>query len=454
MVYTPPAGFHGSATLGSFARSEGAALLQSQFVITGSFMVTTDADSGPGSLREAILESNGRTGSVSTIEFAIPGAGTHTIALQSPLPAATASVLIDGTTQPGYAGTPLIAIDPAATGRPDSLTISGSDATVSGLAIRVFGLGSAEQPSSVMVGSGLLEPGPISKVIPYQIDTATQGRFTARLHTQALTASLVLVDSRGNRLVRSDGASPGDRDLWIDEDLSAGSYTLNVEISAGAGTYVVTTALAPASAPFQAVPVETDIQTVVAGDFNADSRADLVLADSGSIELLLGNGDGTFQTAKPIAAVGGPLATGDFNSDRNLDLVVANLYLRTVSILLGNGDGTFQPFVPYEVGLLPSAVVTGKFNDDAILDLAVGNTTTPRAAKAPCLCCWATATALFRLKSLTRWGRRPHRSLQASSTATAAPTSPSPTAVVSRYSWATVTARSGPRDRSRASAAR
>jgi hypothetical protein len=151
MVYTPPGGILGYATLSISARSEGAAPLDSQLVITGGFLVTTAADSGPGSLRQAILDSNATAGGNGTIAFAIPGDGLHTIALQSPLPAATTSVLIDGTTQHGYAGTPLIAIDPSAAGAPDGLAVSGSEVTVRGLATSAFALASAGDASSVLL---------------------------------------------------------------------------------------------------------------------------------------------------------------------------------------------------------------------------------------------------------------------------------------------------------------
>ena len=81
--------------------------------------VTTNADSGPGSLREAIMTADAQT-SLTTIDFAI-GSGVQTIAVQSPLPEIAAPVVIDGTTQPGFAGTPLIVLDgsaiPTPTGR-------------------------------------------------------------------------------------------------------------------------------------------------------------------------------------------------------------------------------------------------------------------------------------------------------------------------------------------------
>ena len=88
----------------------------------GVITVTNTADSGHGSLRQAILDSNAATGGGSnTIEFAIPGNGVHTIAPRSALPAITSPVLIDGFSQPGYAGQPLVALDGQAAGNADGL---------------------------------------------------------------------------------------------------------------------------------------------------------------------------------------------------------------------------------------------------------------------------------------------------------------------------------------------
>src|SRR3989442_1126557 len=64
----------------------------------------------------------------------------------------------------------------------------------------------------------------------------------------------------------------------------------------------------------------------------------------GTVSVLLGNGDGTFQPAQSFAAgsYARAVAVGDFNGDGRPDLVVANYYNNDVSVLLGNGDGTFQ----------------------------------------------------------------------------------------------------------------
>ncbi len=127
LTLTMPAGYQGNTTLSIEAQSDGAAPVQAQvpiIVTIGQFEVTSTADSGPGSLRQAILDSNATTGGKNTIDFDIAGAGSSTIELLSPLPTITNSVAIDGSSEPGYAGAPLIAIvDPAAAGSP-SLAIS------------------------------------------------------------------------------------------------------------------------------------------------------------------------------------------------------------------------------------------------------------------------------------------------------------------------------------------
>ena len=112
-----------------------------QRTLLSTFQVLNTADSGPGSLRQAILDSDAATSETNTIDFAIPGDGVQTIAPLSPLPAITQPVLIDGFSQPGYAGTPLIELSGSQAGPADGLTITGSDVTVRGLDITSFSQG-------------------------------------------------------------------------------------------------------------------------------------------------------------------------------------------------------------------------------------------------------------------------------------------------------------------------
>src|SRR5262245_4129937 len=65
-----------------------------------AFTVTTTADSGGGSLRQAIIDANANPG-LDQITFNIPGAGVHTITPLTPLPDTTGDIEILGFTQPG-----------------------------------------------------------------------------------------------------------------------------------------------------------------------------------------------------------------------------------------------------------------------------------------------------------------------------------------------------------------
>jgi hypothetical protein len=80
--------------------------------------------------------------------------------------------------------------------------------------------------------------------------------------------------------------------------------------------------------------------SITVGDFNGDGKLDLVVANSGSsnVSVLLGNGDGTFQTAVNYGAGAGAqsVASADFNGNSKLDLAVANGNSNNVSILLNN----------------------------------------------------------------------------------------------------------------------
>ena len=102
----------------------------------------------------------------------------------------------------------------------------------------------------------------------------------------------------------------------------------------------------------------------------------------GSLYLLLGNGDGTFQSPVPYTAAEflSPisLVAGDFNGDGRLDLALIDdgnqdfggTVPASVDVLLGNGDGTFQAPRRYVVGGDPLDLVAGDFTGDGKLDLA------------------------------------------------------------------------------------
>jgi FG-GAP-like repeat len=66
------------------------------------------------------------------------------------------------------------------------------------------------------------------------------------------------------------------------------------------------------------------------------------------------------------------VAVADVNGDGKPDLAVTNYNSGTVGVLLGNGDGTFQPTVTYNAGGNPSAIAMADVNGDGKPDLVVG----------------------------------------------------------------------------------
>jgi len=141
-------------------------------------------------------------------------------------------------------------------------------------------------------------------------------------------------------------------------------------------------------------------RSVAVADVNGDGNPDLIVADrcqtadsgcksntGGEVGVLLGNGDGTFQTAViyPTGAFEGRgVAVGDFNGDGKPDIAVASFCLSStdcsssspgaVSILLGNGDGTFKTAtVNGSGGASAFNVVAADLDGDGKPDLAVVN---------------------------------------------------------------------------------
>jgi Bacterial Ig-like domain (group 3)/FG-GAP-like repeat/FG-GAP repeat len=115
---------------------------------------------------------------------------------------------------------------------------------------------------------------------------------------------------------------------------------------------------------------------LLTADLNGDGILDLAVASTaGSVSILMGKGDGTFNSAVDYSTGGfsAAVAAADFNGDGILDLVFTNYYTSNISLLLGRGDCTFGAFTTYPADYGARGLVVADFNGDGRLDLAVGN---------------------------------------------------------------------------------
>ncbi len=252
-----------------------------------------------------------------------------------------------------------------------------SDVTVKGVAIGGSTFPSVNATTRLAVESVPISSG-LGGIVVDPIVVAADENLVATVQAAGTTTSLALLDALGRTVVQSDGLSATEPIDAIDIDVSPGTYRLEVRDDGGAGTFTLTAMMTPSATAFQAVPVGKDPDAVVDGDFNGDGKFDLAVANANSntVSILIGNGDGTFQSAVNYPAGNDPVAlvAGDFNGDGKLDLAVVNGgEFGTVSILLGVGDGTFQPPASYTVGDNPVAIAAGDFGGDGKLDLAVAN---------------------------------------------------------------------------------
>jgi len=329
--------------------------------------VTYPVGSGPDAIAAGEFTSNGRT------DLAVVNFADSTMLLLMANGDGTFQPQVQAANAAGPGPSSVAAGDFTGNGRMD---LAVTDSAINEVSILLAnGDGTFQPPITCAVGSN-----------PYSI---VAGDFNGDGRTD-----LVVADGNGVEMLLGNGDGtfqPAKTVAAVGGDLAAGDFNGDGRTDlavANTGDGAVSVLLGNGDGTFQhqvTYAVGSEPDAIVAGDFNGDGRTDLAVVNrgrypnfDGTVSVLLGNGDGTFQP-QVTYAVGwepGAIAAGDFTGDGRTDLAVTNMLDGTVSVLLGNGDGTFQPQVTYPVesaatGQSPDAIVAGDFTGDGRADLAI-----------------------------------------------------------------------------------
>ena len=199
--------------------------------------------------------------------------------------------------------------------------------------------------------------------------------FLSQINALAQSATFTRADYPilGNNHIVADLNGDGIPDL-----AATGGSGVGVMLGTGDGTF----------RPRVNYPAGAQSQDLVAGDFNSDGRVDLAVSLASAeftLALLTGNGDGTFNAPvtfdNTAAQDDSPaIVATDLDNDGRLDVVLAHMIscfvtpcvvARNITVMLGFGDGTFQTPFEIEVGTGMSRIAVGDFNSDGIKDLGI-----------------------------------------------------------------------------------
>jgi len=317
-----------------------------------------------------------------------PGGGTHTyqaIFLGTHAEAASSSISTMLTVNPYYTTTTELSATSTPAGYTLTATVTGSKGTVPPTGTVTF---EDASNGNYVLGTVTLVPGTTT-------GSAGLGFATSQvLPTAQSCLSAAVADLNG------DGKPDLILGLFGYDDY--GIYTNTVEVFRGNGDGTFTR--------MPSIPLLLGVTSIGVADVNGDGKPDLVVFETlgaygysgppppdnanqhslNTVQVLLGNGDGTFSTGQaipmpnltqlypvlPPGMTGLPFAAptlgiGDFNGDGIPDLVLAGASQGTVALYFGKGDGTFKAGPVTQAGLEPTGIVVGDFNGDGKADLAI-----------------------------------------------------------------------------------
>lgn len=257
----------------------------------------------------------------------------------------------------GYYPSAVAVADVNGDGKPDLLVANPCASTCSGSSPGVGSVG-------VLLGNG---DGTFQAAVNYH---------TAGYFGMALAVADVNGDGKPDLLVTIQcGTNPCSSDSMVGVLLGNGNGTFQTAVTYSSGGYAA--------------------ESIAVHDVNGDGKPDLLVSNQcasygnctngGGVGVLLGNGNGTFQTAVSYSSTGiaDSVAVADVNGDGKPDLLVGNYCAPnncpggttvTVAVLLGNGNGTFETAVTYgSSGYAQPSVAVADVNGDGKPDLLVAN---------------------------------------------------------------------------------
>jgi FG-GAP-like repeat/Bacterial pre-peptidase C-terminal domain/FG-GAP repeat len=274
------------------------------------------------------------------------------------------------TTLVGLAPTAVAVADLNGDGRPDIVTANSESNTVSVLlgngdgtfsALQTFAVGDSPRAVAIadLTGDGIRD------LIVANYNAGTISVLIGKGDGTFYPQEKFFVGARPYAIAVADLNGDGRPDIIV---ANAASDTVSVLMNLGG------TADQVKLGPDVMFATGRDPVAVAVGDVTGDGKPDIVTANAydGTISVLLGNGNGTFQSQQTYAVGSRPysVALADLTGDGRLDIVTTDYGNDSVSVLLNQGRGAFAPPQTWATGQEPIATLVGDFNGDGLPDLA------------------------------------------------------------------------------------